>query len=86
MGRRMNGDIRRLHFFNAFNYGAARIAVRRERLTAAPIRFSLDFGGGAKYSAGRGFSFIRDMLQMRHEDIYFSENHRDRRSERFVMV
>ena len=63
MGRRMNGDIRRLHFFNAFNYGAARIAVRRERLTAAPIRFSLDFGGGAKYSAGEDSLFIRDMLR-----------------------
>ena len=56
MGRRMNGDIRRLHFFNAFNYGAARIAVRRERLTAASIRFSLDFGGGAKVFCRRGFS------------------------------
>ena len=61
--RRQNTETKRIRLFNALNYGAVRIAVRREKLERAGIRFSLNFGGGAPYSAGEDTLFISEMVK-----------------------
>ena len=61
--RRTNTGNKKVRLFNALNYGAVRIAVRREKLERAGISFSLNFGGGALYSAGEDSLFIRDMVK-----------------------
>lgn len=43
-------------------YGAARLMLRRETIQRAGIRFSLDFGGGARYGSGEDTIFLRDCL------------------------
>lgn len=60
---RVNSKKLRLHFFNAFHYGAVRIAVRTESIRQANIFFSLLFGGGARYSAGEDSLFICECLR-----------------------
>lgn len=61
--RRMNSKSSRVHMFNALNYGAARIAVRRSSLIRERITFSTCFGGGTSFSAGEDSLFICDMLK-----------------------
>lgn len=61
--RRQNETSKRVRLFNALNYGAVRIAVRREKLERAGICFSLNFGGGALYSAGEDSLFIAEMIR-----------------------
>ena len=61
--RRKNNGIKRVRFFNALNYGAVRIAVRREKLERAGLRFSQNFGGGTLFSAGEDSIFMRDMIK-----------------------
>lgn len=63
MKRRKNEDIHRIHFWNAFNYGAARIAVKRKLLDDNKIKFNLNFGGGTIYSSGEDTLFIGDMIR-----------------------
>lgn len=63
MSRRENNKITRIHFYNALNYGAARIAVKTKGLRRENIWFSTIFGGGTKYSAGEDTIFICDMLK-----------------------
>lgn len=63
MKRRKNGEIHRIHFWNALNYGAARIAVKRKSLEGKKIKFNLNFGGGTTYSAGEDTLFISDMIR-----------------------
>lgn len=59
---RRNRKSKRVRLHNAMNYGAVRIAVRRESLLRERISFSGFFGGGAMYSSGEDSLFIRDML------------------------
>ena len=61
--RRINSGSSSVHIFNALNYGAARIAVRRKSLMRERINFSACFGGGTVYSAGEDSLFICDMLK-----------------------
>ncbi|MHB8077052.1 glycosyltransferase family A protein [Desulfosporosinus fructosivorans] len=60
--RRANQKIKRVHTFNALNYGAARIAVRREELLKKNIWFSLLYGGGAKYSSGEDSLLLTEAI------------------------
>lgn len=64
-GRRQNRKVKRVYKWNALNYGAARIAVKRTRLLAENIKFSHCFGGGTLYSAGEDSIFIWEMLKKR---------------------
>ena len=61
--RRINTGSSAVHIFNALNYGAVRIAVRRKSLIKERICFSTCFGGGTSYSAGEDSLFICDMLR-----------------------
>ena len=63
MSRRVNQKIKRIHFYNALNYGAARIAVKMSALKRENIWFNTNFGGGTQYSAGEDTLFICDMLK-----------------------
>lgn len=63
MKRRQNSKIQRIHIWNAFNYGAARIAVKRKCLEDNHIVFNLNFGGGTIYSSGEDTLFIGNMLK-----------------------
>ncbi len=63
MGRRMNSKISRVRIHNCLNYGAARIAVRRNSLVRERLNFSTCFGGGTIYSSGEDSLFICDMLR-----------------------
>lgn len=61
--RRQNAEIKRIRMYNALNYGAVRIAFKRNKLEKAGIHFSLNFGGGALFSAGEDSLFIHDMIK-----------------------
>ena len=56
--RYINQKITRIHGYNYAKYGAARIALRREPLQKAGIRFRLSFGGGTKYGSGEDTIFL----------------------------
>lgn len=60
---RRNQESKRVRLYNALNYGAVRIAVRRESLLRERICFSGSFGGGAMFSSGEDTLFICDMLR-----------------------
>lgn len=53
----------RVHIWNAGRYPTYSFAVRREKLHAANVMFSLLFGGGAKYSNGEDSLFLKDCLE-----------------------
>lgn len=53
----------RVHIWNAGRYPTYSFAVRREKLHAAHITFSLLFGGGARYSNGEDSLFLKDCLK-----------------------
>ena len=53
----------RVHIWNAGRYPTYSFAVRRERLQAANITFSLLFGGGAKYSNGEDSLFLTEFIK-----------------------
>ena len=61
-GRRTNERIKRIHYHNAFNYGAARIAIKINSLKREGILFNENFGGGTIYSAGEDSLFIKELL------------------------
>ena len=63
MGRREEKKIKRLKFWNVFNYGAPRISVKYKVLKRENIYFSLLFGGGAVYSAGEDTLFLYDLYK-----------------------
>lgn len=48
-------------WYNSGRYPAYSIAVRGSKLKAAGVKYSLLFGGGAKYSNGEDSLFINDM-------------------------
>lgn len=59
----INTDFHRVHLWNGGRYPAYSIAVKREALERAGVRYSLLFGGGAKYSCGEDSIFIGDCLR-----------------------
>ncbi len=56
-------EYHRVHLWNAGRYPTYSFAVRRAKLHAAHITFSLLFGGGAKYSNGEDSLFLKDCLK-----------------------
>jgi glycosyltransferase involved in cell wall biosynthesis len=53
----------RVHVWNSGRYPTYSFAIRRDKLIASRITFSLLFGGGARYSNGEDSLFIRDCLR-----------------------
>lgn len=56
-------DEKEVRWYNSGRYPTYSMAVRRERLLAKNVWFSLLFGGGAKYSNGEDSLFIWDCLK-----------------------
>jgi glycosyltransferase involved in cell wall biosynthesis len=52
----------RVHIWNAGRYPTYSFAIKRDKLHASNITFSLLFGGGAKYSNGEDSLFLKDCL------------------------
>lgn len=61
--RYVNRKIFPVGYANYARYGAARIAIRRQSIMDSGIRFSLLFGGGAKYGSGEDTIFLRECLK-----------------------
>ena len=72
-GRKPGAKIKRIHFWNAMRYGAARIAIRRVALEKATLSFSHLYGGGAIYSSGEDSLFIRDALRKKLKIYYYPQ-------------
>ena len=53
----------RVRWYNYGRYPATSIAARTKKLKEAGIKFSLLFGGGARYSNGEDSLFLHDCLQ-----------------------
>ena len=62
-GRRQNVKSKRIRWYNALNYGAVRLAVRRASIKREGVMFNTNFGGGTPFSAGEDTLFICDMLK-----------------------
>lgn len=60
---RTNTKIKRVNLFNFLNYGAVRIAFRRESIIKRNIWFTTKFGGGSEYGSGEDSLFLRDALR-----------------------
>lgn len=60
--RRINKHIKRVRVYNFLNYGAVRIAFKRNSIINNNIWFSLNFGGGTIYSAGEDSLFLKECL------------------------
>lgn len=58
-----NIDFKRVHIWNGGRYPAYSIAVKRDKLLKAGVKYSHLFGGGAKYSCGEDSLFIKDCLK-----------------------
>ena len=61
--RRVNGKIKRVRFYNALNYGTARVAVKRVSVKREGIMFNTNFGGGTPFSCGEDTLYIVEMLK-----------------------
>lgn len=61
--RPVNKKVFRVRWYNYGQYGAARIAFRREAIIKNGIFFNLSFGGGAEYSQGEDTLFLFECLQ-----------------------
>lgn len=57
-----NDSFKRVGKANFGRYGAISIAARRKALIDTGVKYSLLFGGGAKYSNGEDSLFIKDLL------------------------
>ena len=53
---------KRVHWYNCGRYGAVSFAVRRRVLTESGTRFSLLFGGGARFSNGEDSLFLKELM------------------------
>ena len=60
--RYVNWKMKRVGYRQFARYGAARLMLRRESLERACIRFSLEFGGGARYGSGEDTIFLKNCL------------------------
>ena len=72
--RRQIKKVKMLHFFNALNYGTARLSVRNNSARTANLCFSRLFGGGTIYSCGEDTLFITDMLKKGFEALLVSRD------------
>lgn len=63
VNRRKNGKIKRVRWYNALNYGTARIAVRRNSIMREGIMFNINYGGGTSFSCGEDTLYIVEMLR-----------------------
>ncbi len=54
---------KRLHIYNALQYGTASLAVKRECVLKYNLHFSELFGGGCIYGSGEDSIFILDLLK-----------------------
>ena len=63
LGRREIKKIHRIHLWNALNYGAARLTVRRDAIERENVVFHRQFGGGTMYSSGEDTLFIADLIK-----------------------
>lgn len=61
--RRQNKKTKKINIFNYLNYGAARLAFRRNSIILHGITFNTMFGGGCKFSCGEDSLFIRECLR-----------------------
>lgn len=61
--RYVNTKVRRIHFLNYGRYGAARLALRRERVCFSGVMFHTMFGGGCRYSCGEDTLFLNACLK-----------------------
>lgn len=59
----INETERRVGYLNYGRYPAYALAVSRKKINEAGIRFSLLFGGGARYSNGEDSLFLHDCLK-----------------------
>lgn len=55
--------VQKIGFLNYMRYGAPNIAIRRASINCKNIFFSLEFGGGAKYSHGEDTIFLNDCIK-----------------------
>lgn len=55
-------DRKRVRWYNCGRYGAVSFALRREALASSRVKFSLLFGGGAKYSNGEDSLFLKELM------------------------
>ncbi len=53
---------KRVRWYNCGRYGAVSFAIRASKLKESVVRFSLLYGGGAKYSAGEDSLFLKDLM------------------------
>lgn len=53
---------KRVHWYNCGRYGAVSFAVKRESLLESGVRFSLLFGGGARFSNGEDSLFLKEFM------------------------
>lgn len=58
-----NEDYKKVHIWNGGRYPAYSIAIKKNALDGAKIKYSELFGGGAKYSCGEDSIFIKDCLK-----------------------
>ncbi len=63
VGRRYVKKAKRIHFYNALNYGAARISAKGTAIKRENITFHSCFGGGTRYNSGEDTLFITEMLK-----------------------
>lgn len=55
-----NEGFQKIHWYNRGRYGACSVALRKDKLEKAGVRFSELFGGGAKYSNGEDSLFLKE--------------------------
>lgn len=53
---------KKVHWYNNGRYGAVSFAVRTQRLRESGVRFSLLFGGGARFSNGEDSLFLKEFM------------------------
>lgn len=53
---------KRVHWYNNGRYGAVSFAVRRKSLLDSGVKFSLLFGGGARFSNGEDSLFLKEFM------------------------
>lgn len=53
---------KRVHWYNCGRYGAVSFAIRRQSLVESGVRFSLLFGGGARFSNGEDSLFLKEFM------------------------
>lgn len=61
--RYFNTRIKRLHLYNAFRYGAARLAFRNASVKSNGILMNEEFGPGCEISSGEDSIFIQECLR-----------------------